>query len=55
MILIEDTRDTFKTSSFSNYKKREVSKNLILAIYYGKQEETFFWTFEMLCSNMILE
>lgn len=55
MILIEDSRNQFKTSSFSNYKKREVSKNLILAIYYGKQEETFFWTFEMLCSNMLLE
>ena len=24
-------------------------------MYYGKIEESFFWTCEMLCSNMIVE
>lgn len=55
MIIIEDKRQIFKSSSFSNYKKRDVSKKLILALYYGKLEESFFWTCEMLCSNMMIE
>ena len=55
MILIEDKRQTFKTSSFSNYKKRDITKKLVLSMYYGKLEEAFFWTCEMLCSNMIVE
>ena len=54
MIIIEDKRQIFKSSSFSNYKKRDVSKKLILALYYGKLEESFFWTCEMLCSNMMI-
>ena len=55
MIFIEDKRQTFKTSSFSNYKKRDITKKLVLSMYYGKIEESFFWTCEMLCSNMIVE
>jgi hypothetical protein len=55
MILIEDKRQVFKTVTFSNYKKREASKKLTLALYYGKVEEAFFFTCEMLCSNMIVE
>ena len=55
MIEIEDSRKIFKSSTFSNYKKGDVSKNLVMSLYYGKQEECFFWTCEMLCSNMILE
>ena len=54
-IVIEDKRRHFKTSTFSNYKKTEVIKNLTLALYYGKEEESFFWTGELLCSNMIIE
>ena len=55
MIKIEDSRKLFKSSTFSNYKKSDVSKNLVMSLYYGKQEECFFWTCEMLSSNMILE
>ena len=35
--------------------KSDVKKNLIMSIYYQKLEESFFWTCEMLCSNMLLE
>lgn len=55
MIIIEDKRQVFKTYTFSNYKKREVSKKLTLSLYYGKIEESFFFASEMLCSNMIIE
>mgnify|MGYP006137490943 CR=1 FL=1 len=55
MILIEDKRQVFKKSSFSNYKKRDITKKLILSMYYGKLEESFFWACEMLCSNMVIE
>ena len=55
MIVIEDSRQMFKKSTFSNYKKSDVIKNLTTSIYYGKQEESFFYTCEMLCSNMIIE
>ena len=54
-VVINDTRDKFKTTSFSNYKKSELSKKLQNSIYYNKREEAFFWTCEMLCSNMLLE
>jgi hypothetical protein len=54
-VLINDSRDKFKTSSFSNFKKNELSKKLQNSIYYNKREEAFFWTCEMLCSNMLLE
>ena len=55
IILIDDKRTVFKKLSFSNYKKSDVKKNLIMSIYYQKLEESFFWTCEMLCSNMLLE
>ena len=55
MIEINDSRKEFKLNTFSNYKKKDVSKNLTMALYYSKEEECFFWTCEMLCSNMILE
>ena len=54
-IIIKDKRVQFKKLSFSNYKKSDVKKNLITSIYYQKLEESFFWTGEMLCSNMLLE
>ena len=54
-IYIDDKRRTFKTMTFSNYKKSEVIKNLIQSIYYGKIEESFFWTCELLCTNLIID
>ena len=54
-VVIQDTRDKFKITSFSNLKKTELSKKLQNSIYYNKREEAFFWTCEMLCSNMLLE
>lgn len=54
-VAINDTRDKFKTTSFSNFKKNELCKKLQNSIYYNKREEAFFWTCEMLCSNMLLE
>jgi len=55
IVLIADTREKFKTDTFSNYKKKDVGKNLQNAIYYNRKEEAFFWTAEMLCSDMLLE
>ena len=54
-VIINDSRDKFKTTSFSNFKKNELGKKLQNSIYYNKREEAFFWTCEMLCSNMLLE
>jgi hypothetical protein len=54
-VIINDARDKFKTTSFSNFKKTELCKKLQNSIYYNKREESFFWTCEMLCSNMLLE
>lgn len=54
-VIINDTRDKFKTTSFSNFKKSELCKKLQNSIYYNKREEAFFWTCEMLCTNMLLE
>ena len=52
---IKDKRRVFKSTTFSNYKKSDVKKKLILSIYYGKLEESFFWTCELLCTNMVIE
>ena len=54
-VIITDVREKFKTTSFSNFKKTELCKKLQNSIYYNKREEAFFWTCEMLCSNMLLE
>tara|TARA_A100001011_G_scaffold45953_1_gene43213 strand:+ start:7345 stop:8376 length:1032 start_codon:yes stop_codon:yes gene_type:complete len=54
-VKIDDTREKYKTTSFSNFKKSELCKKLQNSIYYNKREEAFFWTCEMLCSNMLLE
>ena len=54
-ILIHDKRRSFKTTTFSNYKKTDVIKKLSLSIYYGKLEESFFWTCELLCTNLIID
>lgn len=54
-IVINDYRDKFKLNTFSNYKKKDMSKNIQNAIYYNKEEEAFFWTAEMFCSDMLLD
>ena len=54
-IIINDIRPTFKKTTFSNFKKSEINKKFIQALYYQKLEESFFWTCELLCSNMLLE
>lgn len=55
MISIQDSRKVFKSATFSNFKKKDVCKNLTLAIYYGKHEESFFWTCELLCTNLLID
>lgn len=54
-IIINDVRPKFKKTTFSNFKKSEINKKFIQALYYQKLEESFFWTCELLCSNMLLE
>lgn len=54
-IIIEDYRVKFKTNTFSNYKKSQVLKKLIHAMYYQKLEEAFFWTCELICTHLYLD
>lgn len=54
-IIINDIRLKFQKTTFSNYKKNDVLKKLVQSIYYQKIEESFFWTCELLCSNMLIE
>tara|TARA_Y100000816_G_C26072998_1_gene564606 strand:+ start:296 stop:1327 length:1032 start_codon:yes stop_codon:yes gene_type:complete len=54
-IIINDKRRAFKITTFSNYKKTDVIKKLTLSLYYGKLEESFFWTCELLCTNLIID
>ena len=54
-IVIEDYRVKFKSMTFSNYKKQQVIKKLIHAMYYQKLEEAFFWTGEMICTHLYLD
>lgn len=51
---INDNRKVF-TNTFSNYKKSLAVKELMNSIYYQKNEDAFFWTAELLCSNCIIE
>jgi hypothetical protein len=52
---INDTRLTFQTTTFSNYKKGHVIKELVKSMYYQKMEEAFFWTGDLLCSGYIVD
>lgn len=54
-IIIKDTRTKFKSTTFSKYKKSQVIKKLNHAIYYQKIEEAFFWTCELMCTNLYLD
>ena len=53
--IIKDTRTKFKGTTFSNYKKSVAIKKLTHAIYYQKLEEAFFWTCELMCTNLYLD
>lgn len=50
---IEDTRESFKTLTFSNYKKGNVKKELLNAMLAGKVENSCYWCAEMVCSGML--
>jgi len=50
---INDVRNTndFKTISFSEYKKTEVKKQLLLNIFNGKVEPACYWCAELVCAG----
>ena len=52
---INDIRPSFQNTTFSNYKKSHVNKELYNCLYYEKKDEAFFWTGELLCSNGIVD
>lgn len=55
LVIIQDTRSKLSSITFSNYKKSTVIKKLNHALYYQKIEEAFFWTCELMCSNLYLD
>ena len=52
---IKDTRTNFQTTTFCNYKKSHVIKELVKCLYYQKLEEAFFWTGDLLSSGLIID
>jgi len=55
--LINDMRDVreFKGVTFSNYKKNDVKKQLLLSIYNGKLEPACYWCAELVCSASFMD
>lgn len=55
--LIKDTRnmDYFKTSTFSNYSRKEVIKTLNKSILNGLIEDSCYWSTELICSGYVSE
>tara|TARA_B100001063_G_C16773696_1_gene563455 strand:+ start:3180 stop:4229 length:1050 start_codon:yes stop_codon:yes gene_type:complete len=49
------TLENFRVSSFSKYKKTEVSKMLIKCLIEKKTENACYWSVEMICTGMYLE
>ena len=45
------THTDFKTISFSEFKKTEVKKQILLAIFQGKIEPACYWCAEMVCAG----
>ena len=52
---INDIRKNFQTTTFSNYKKTHVLKELYSSLYYEKRDQALFWTCELLCSGAVLD
>jgi hypothetical protein len=52
---INDIRKKFQNTTFSNYKKSHVLKELYHSLYYEKKDESLFWTCELLCSGLVLD
>ena len=54
---INDIRslNDFRVSSFSKYKKTEVSKALLKSLIELKKENSIYWSVEMICSGMFFE
>jgi len=57
MIEITDKRDpnTFRTVTFSGYKKTEVKKQLHTNIMHGKVEQSLYWCAELICGGQYIE
>lgn len=57
LILMEivDSRVNFQSTTFSNFKKSHVIKELAKCMYYQKIEESFFWTADLLSSGHIID
>ena len=55
IVLIADTREKFKTDTFSNYKKSEVKKTLIQQMYKENLEQSLYWSCELICSGAYME
>ena len=55
--LINDMRDArdFKGITFSNFKKNDVKKQLLLSIYNGKLEPACYWCAELVCSASFMD
>jgi hypothetical protein len=54
-IEFEDNRTTFRSISFSNFKKTQVIKKLEDSLFYQNLNDALFCTGELLCSGFILE
>jgi hypothetical protein len=52
---INDIRKHFQSTTFSNYKKTHVLKELYSSLYYEKKDQSLFWTCELLCSGSVLD
>ena len=49
------TFENFRVSSFSKYKKTEISKMLMKCLIEKKAENACYWSVEMICTGMYLE
>lgn len=53
--LIYDNRSNFKNTTFSNYKKNQVLKQLEKTLFNGQVESSCHWSCELVISGFILE
>jgi hypothetical protein len=52
---IVDSRVNFQSTTFTNYKKSHVIKELTKCMYHQKLDEAFVWTTDLLCSGHIID